>query len=242
VVNCIVAGNTAWLGGGMFYQPGDSAVGTTIVFNDAGSGGGLYRDDFSHGGTAPHLDNCIVRGNTATVMYPSIGGGDPDTVVSFSNVEGGWSGLGGDNIDEDPLFVGPAGCDGIPGTPDDDYRLAPGSPSIDSGSDALLPVDELDLDDDGDVMEPLPLDLRGALRRTDGDADGTATVDMGAFENVDEDEACCGDLDGSGAVDIGDLLALLGAWGTADGDVTGDGTTDVADLLVLLAAWGSCTR
>lgn len=54
------------------------------------------------------------------------------------------------------------------------------------------------------------------------------------------DAPCTEDLDGDGSVGVGDLLAVLAAWGTAGGDVTGDGTTDVADLLAILAAWGSC--
>jgi len=49
------------------------------------------------------------------------------------------------------------------------------------------------------------------------------------------------DLDGSGAVDVGDLLILLGNWGTdgtgADLEKPFD-VVDVADLLVLLANWG----
>ncbi|MHC5023695.1 MAG: hypothetical protein ACYTGG_07265 [Planctomycetota bacterium] len=58
--------------------------------------------------------------------------------------------------------------------------------------------------------------------------------------------SCVGDFDGSGAVDIVDLLDLLGAWGTNDPtfDIApagaGDGIVDIQDLLALLAAWGSC--
>ncbi|MHC4947266.1 MAG: hypothetical protein ACYTG1_03255 [Planctomycetota bacterium] len=48
-------------------------------------------------------------------------------------------------------------------------------------------------------------------------------------------------MDGSGTVDVGDLLAVLGAWGpcgaACPADVNGDGTVDVTDLLAVLAAW-----
>jgi len=51
---------------------------------------------------------------------------------------------------------------------------------------------------------------------------------------------CPADFDNDGQVGIGDLLRLLGAWGTPVGDVDGDGDTDTADLLALLGAWGEC--
>lgn len=53
-----------------------------------------------------------------------------------------------------------------------------------------------------------------------------------------------GDLNGDGAVNVLDVLILLGAWGTcADpgecpADLNGDGDVDVFDLLILLTAWG----
>ena len=50
-----------------------------------------------------------------------------------------------------------------------------------------------------------------------------------------------GDVDGNGAVNTADLLALLGAWGPCNGcpaDIDGDGAVGTADLLVLLANWG----
>ncbi len=53
-----------------------------------------------------------------------------------------------------------------------------------------------------------------------------------------------GDVTGDGAVDIGDLLALLSAWGpcppppaSCPADLDGSGTVGIADLLVLLANW-----
>ena len=51
------------------------------------------------------------------------------------------------------------------------------------------------------------------------------------------------DVDGNGLVDVGDLLAVLGAWGTCPAqsvcpeDVDGDGNVDVTDLLAVLADW-----
>ncbi len=55
--------------------------------------------------------------------------------------------------------------------------LAAGSDCIDSGNSAALPTDARDLDADGDVTEPLPLDLVGRPRLVNG------SVDMGAYEH-----------------------------------------------------------
>ena len=53
---------------------------------------------------------------------------------------------------------------------------------------------------------------------------------------------CTADLDGNGVVDIGDILAILSAWGNKGGpeDLDGNGVVDFADILVVLAAWGPC--
>jgi hypothetical protein len=61
-----------------------------------------------------------------------------------------------------------------------------------------------------------------------------------AFDNLIIAPPCPGDLDGNGTVNTGDLLQLLGFWGTPCGDVDGDGDTDTADLLELLGNWGDC--
>jgi len=55
-------------------------------------------------------------------------------------------------------------------------------------------------------------------------------------------QACPGDVDGNGAVDFQDLLAILGAWGNAGGpeDVDGSGTVEFGDILAVLATWGAC--
>jgi hypothetical protein len=55
-------------------------------------------------------------------------------------------------------------------------------------------------------------------------------------------EDCPGDCaDSNGEVDVNDLLALIGAWGSSgDCDVDGSGEINVSDLLELISAWGVC--
>jgi hypothetical protein len=57
--------------------------------------------------------------------------------------------------------------------------------------------------------------------------------------------ACPLDYDGSNQVDVGDLLTMLGAWGSSDPtyDIApdgGDGIVDLQDLLELLSQFGAC--
>jgi agmatine/peptidylarginine deiminase len=57
------------------------------------------------------------------------------------------------------------------------------------------------------------------------------------------DDACTGDLDGSGTIDGGDLATLLNGWGACSGctgDLDGSGTIDGGDLATLLNGWGTC--
>ena len=54
---------------------------------------------------------------------------------------------------------------------------------------------------------------------------------------------CVWDLNGDGTVGVGDLLALLTAWGTDPGgppDFDGDGNVGIGDMLALFANWGPC--
>ena len=57
------------------------------------------------------------------------------------------------------------------------------------------------------------------------------------------DAPCPADLDGSGAVDGGDLGLLLSSWNSSTGgaaDLDGDGVVGGGDLGLLLASWGAC--
>lgn len=53
---------------------------------------------------------------------------------------------------------------------------------------------------------------------------------------------CPADVDGDGQMAVGDVLAVLGAWGQGDPalDLDGSGLVDVGDLLLVIAAWSPC--
>jgi probable HAF family extracellular repeat protein len=57
---------------------------------------------------------------------------------------------------------------------------------------------------------------------------------------------CPADVDHSGAVEIDDLLAVIGGWGVCvdpgncPPDVNHSGTVDIDDLLIVISTWGDC--
>ncbi len=216
-------------GGGMYSRDSSPAViNCTFVQNAGepfGDTGGIFNRDASN----PALTNCIVWGNTPLEITDLFGA---STTVTYSDVQGGWPGAG--NLDGDPLFVDPSGPDGLAGTLlDNDYRLSGRSPCIDAGDNTAVPGD-ITTDLDGN---PRFVDDPSTADTGVGDP---PVVDMGAYERS---AGCPSDFDRSGAVDVTDLVILIGAWGgdgSTGGDVDDDGDVDVADLIALLAAWGTC--
>jgi hypothetical protein len=102
ISNSIIADNSAgsddvmgeWfdgVGGGIYCQGHPTITECTITGNSAARGGGVYGD--------AAITNCIIWDNTAP-NEPTISG-DPN--VSYSDVEGGWPGLG--NIAADPCWA-----------------------------------------------------------------------------------------------------------------------------------------
>jgi hypothetical protein len=189
LVNCTFSRNTGMPAGGVYGSAGTALINCTLSDND---GGGIIVDGY--GGVV--LSNCVVWGNSPFQL--SEDPEDPGGVftVAHSDIQGGWPGPG--NIDADPLFV-------QPGT--DNLRLAFGSPCVDAGDDAALPVDEADLDGDGNTSEPIPVDLDGNPR-----VQGTA-VDMGAYEGEFEPlDPAAADSD----LDQGEGTVLIPAGDTPD--------------------------
>lgn len=89
--------------------------------------------------------------------------------------------------------------------------------------------------------------VTGTIGQPDAEATltgGTWTV-SGGFWTGDGATVlpCPTDVDDSGDIGFGDLLAVLAAWGTCEAcpeDIDGDGLVGFNDLIQVLASWGPC--
>ncbi|MCH8342482.1 MAG: hypothetical protein IH983_00660 [Planctomycetes bacterium] len=254
ITNSLFVGNSVSLingSGGAIFNIGPEcnpvALNCTFASNTAAIGGAMVSVNFSF----PVVTNCILWGNTLLQIFDDFA----LTTVFYSDIEGGWIGLGSNNIDADPLFVDADGGD---------FRLMMDSPCIDAGSNSSVP-------------ESITEDLDGNPRfiedpnTPDTGCGECPIVDMGAFE-FQEGLADCpssADITGpggvpDGCVDAFDLGAMLGAWCSVVNDpnppsppcenctpanldvadISGvanvpDGCVDAFDLAKLLAEWCS---
>ncbi len=224
-------GGAIYIAGGTCEEEGEicsevTLVNCTIANNSTGAnfvGGGI----FAAMSTDVTIDNCILYDNRTDMTEDEAAqltlNGVSD--VDYCCIEGLDVFDTGTNIGDDPEFVDPAAAD---------YRLDHTSPCIDVGNpdDTIIPDDLLDIDDNGEIFEPMPeLDL---MERVQG-----CVVDMGSYEF----ETCIGDIDDDCEVDSVDLIWLLGSWGSCVGcaaDLDCDGDVDPSDLILFLGNWGHC--
>jgi predicted outer membrane repeat protein len=258
-INCLFSGNHSIENGGAIHASGDDAdiliINSTIAANDSDTTcGGVYMNSSAD----DDIQNSILWGNTDSdpltntrqAQYFAFDGTSTQT-LDYNIVQGWNIAQGVGNNGSNPLFIDSNGIDDVVGTQDDDLRVQNPSPAIDSGNTSEIPIDFVDLDDDGVFFELTSLDLDGHARQADvaGVPDtgsgATPMVDRGAYE---VQALCAADTNGSGAVDVDDLVAVILGWGpcgncappNCPADVNGSCAVDVDDLIAVILAWGAC--
>lgn len=181
-------GNFSGSSGGAVYNDGSEGsnipIFTNVTFsgNSSGGFGGAMFNLTEDGGTSsPVLRNSIVWNNKDksgnNTLSASIYNLSATVLPTHSLVQGagasgdGWTTDasfvdGGGNIDQNPNFISPVNPSSAPTTAGN-LRLQSSSPAVDAGSNTYITV---------------PTDLEGNGRIVDGNNDGTAVVDMGAYE------------------------------------------------------------
>src|SRR5262245_43086886 len=177
IADNLVIGNASSCGGGMYWSGSSDVVtfvNNTFADNDAPEGSAID----ARGVDSRHLiyNNIIVAKPGQTAFYCNNSIGTPAPIVNTSDVLGqNGAAYGGTCVDQtgargnlsvDPLFVRNAFGDVL-----GDYHLQTPSPAIDAGDNAAPGMPQTDLD--------------GGPRIADGNFDGSAVVDMGAYEYAD---------------------------------------------------------
>jgi predicted outer membrane repeat protein len=134
-VNCQITGNRAVSGAGMWNAFSDALlINCTIAANRAtAQGGGM-----GNGSSNPAIQNCIIYGNTGVpATSNSLYNSSSTPVVSYSLVQGGYTGVA--NVNADPLFVSPANASSAPITTGN-FQLQKCSPALNGGNNAYIPI------------------------------------------------------------------------------------------------------
>jgi len=128
VANCTLANNVAATAGGAYYEgSGNSDLVNSIFWDNTASGAST---EIAPAGVSAH--HCDIDDLTGS------------SVSGYAN------------IDADPEFVDALGGDGVAGTADDNPRIERGSPCINAGDNAAVPIfATLDIDRASRIQRPM---------------------------------------------------------------------------------------
>lgn len=191
ITNCTINKNSATdffqgIGGGIYCSSSSPILTNCLIFENSASdinpegdvyksnGGGIYCIDSSpviknctlsrnlaedngsgiycEVSSSPTVTNCILSNDALKEIYLD---STSTPIITYSDTLGEY--VGDTNLKADPFFIDPEGKN---------YHLRADSPCIDTGTNEEAPADDRD-----DVPRPL-----------DGDEDGQAICDMGAYE------------------------------------------------------------
>lgn len=218
-----------------------------------GTYGGFSGVHLGSGGTVINLVNTtgmfsgfdpICAINTPTIVAA------PSKVAFRANLDAGGSGVYTVHMTATDIVITPiatASSISVFGRPAINSQGTVVFRRIVSGADALYTGPDLMLDrvaGEGDLVEGKTItDVRNSKQAINDSgritfratfSDGSSGIVLAA--------PCPADVDGDHAVNVTDMLAVIGAWGAPMGaaDINRDGMVNVADLLEVLAQWGAC--
>jgi predicted outer membrane repeat protein len=192
IENCEIVHNYAYRGGGIYISHAAAEIiNCTIIGNSSEIFGGIYTIfDYQY---TPFIINSILWDNISVKgenyqLYSTYNFNNNlyrgNFILSYSNIDqDGFDNEGKHNIRQNPMFED---------TQQGNFNLSIGSPCIDKGM----------------TFTHHATDLKGNYRVFDGDGDGIAVADMGAYE-YGSFQIVRGDLNSSMSVDLGDALLAL---------------------------------
>ncbi|MCI0629032.1 MAG: hypothetical protein L0Y44_00065 [Phycisphaerales bacterium] len=182
------------------------------------------------------------QASLSAIAFDNLSAEDEALVIAFLGSLGQveFDGDGDDNVNLDD-FTGFRACYGT--------KIDPDLPCA---------IHDIDQDGDADLDDFASFMLVYAGPRRDCNSNGifdlldiltgaVADADNNGFADACE-PTCDGDFNGTGGVDIQDLLAVVNQWGACaalpapcSADFDFDGSVDTADLLAMISAWGTCS-
>ncbi len=249
VYNCLFTGNRAQHGGAGINNRHSNTTLTNCTFSGNSS-------DYSCNGILNDyspltLINCILWGDTPDeidICY------DTPPIITYSNVQGGWPGLG--NIDTDPCFVDPGYWDPN-GTPEDanddywvdgDYHLKSEGWRWDNEREHWR-HDKVTSRciDAGNPGSPLGNELLTIPKDRKHKRGENLRINMGAYGGTEKasmppyDWALLGDLTNNGKVNINDLGYQIEDWLNSGNELPGNldrkGIINMIDFALLAEDW-----